>query len=208
MPNLVNTQWKGKDAVLVETFDATEMLDAPFTVLLKESVKQVADGHGEVIETIIPDPDGLVKAVAQSRVLNPHKLSGVELKFLRSAMGMKSKEFAQAIRVTPEHMSRLEAGDKILAPQSEMLVRIYTFVATLPFTSRKESEALKIAESVANVFCDLSIKPCRLVDDKVVLVLTRGRRVTPADDSDPDDSGLWDDETSSDEASSKVALCS
>ncbi len=66
--------WNGENAKLAEVYDATAMLGTPFTVLLKNSVSLVIAEDGEVLETIIPDPDGLVKAVAQYRVLHERKL--------------------------------------------------------------------------------------------------------------------------------------
>ena len=182
---------KGNEAIILETFDATTLLNTPFTVILKNSAKQVVDNDGKVIETIIPDPEGLVKAVAQARVLHKYKLSGAELKFLRSALALKSKELARAIAVTSEHMSRLEAGDKVLSPQSEMLVRIYTFVSIVTFTKQKMGEA---AILVAKVFGKLSITPCHLIDEKIVLYFERIARTPSAGDpGDSDSDGLWEE---------------
>ena len=189
-------KWKGKEAVVLDTYDATALLNAPFKVLLAHSAKEVRDMKGKLIEVIIPDPEGLVKAVAQTRVLHPHKLNGMELRFIRSALGLKSKELARAIDVTPEHMSRLEAGDKVLSPQSEMLVRIYTFVSTLPFTTKKKAEASIVADLVGKMFGTLSIKPCHPVGEAVELVLTRVTRPAEAGDFEVDaESGLWDEPT-------------
>lgn len=190
MYEAIATQERNK-TVTLETFDATTLLKAPFTVILKNSAKHVLDNDGKVIEIIIPDPEGLVKAVAQSRVLHKHKLSGSELKFLRSALGLKSKELAREISVTPEHMSRLEAGERVLSPQSEMLVRIYTFVSVVPFTKRKMGEA---ATLVARLFGKLSIAPCHPVGEKITLYFERIARTPSAGDpEDSDEVGLWDE---------------
>ena len=43
-----------KQTITLETFDATTLLKAPFTVILTNSAKQVLDNDGNVIETIIP----------------------------------------------------------------------------------------------------------------------------------------------------------
>ena len=180
-----------KQTITLETFDATTLLKAPFTVILTNSAKQVLDNDGNVIETIIPDPEGLVKAVAQSRVLHKHKLNGAELRFLRSALGLKSKELAREISVTPEHMSRLEAGDKVLSPQSEMLVRIYTFVSVVPITKRKMGEA---AILVAKLFGKRSIAPCHPIDENITLYFERiSHAPSTGDPGDGDDDGLWDE---------------
>jgi transcriptional regulator with XRE-family HTH domain len=185
------SKWKGFEATILDSYDATTLLNAPFKVFLLDSVKQILDSNGKVIEIVIPDPDGLVKAVAQSRVLHPHKLAGPDLKFLRSALGLKSKDLASRIAVTPEHMSRLEAGEKVLSPQSEMLVRIFTFVSTLPFTPKRMVDAEKVAEEVSKVFCSLSIVAVHSIDDDIEL---RFVRCAPSEAGDPeqDEKGLWD----------------
>ena len=88
-------------------------------------------------------------------------------------------------------MSRLEAGDKVLSPQSEMLVRIYTFVSIVTFTKQKMGEA---AILVAKVFGKLSITPCHLIDEKIVLYFERIARTPSAGDpGDSDSDGLWEE---------------
>jgi len=187
-------KWNGNTAVILESYDATDLLKAPFKVILKDSVKQVVDSEGVVLETIIPDPDGLIKAVAQARVLHPHKLVGPELKFLRTALGLRSKDLANAIAVSPEHMSRLEADDKVLSPQCEMLIRIYTYVSALPFTTKKEIVATQVAKQVGRVFGGLSIRPCHSIDETLEFVLVRKHRNPDIGSLDNDDSnGTWDE---------------
>jgi DNA-binding transcriptional regulator YiaG len=192
----INPTWKGNEANTLEIFDATEMLNAPFRVLLSNSARAILDGEGNVQEVFIPDPEGLVKAVAQSRVLHPHKLNGADLRFLRSALQLKSKELAKRIAVTAEHMSRWERGEKPLSPQSEMLIRIFTYVSTLPFTTCKRAAAEKIADQVGKVFGSLNITPVHDIDDEISFVFER----VPIDCEGGDhshtldgDNGLWDE---------------
>jgi len=187
--------WKGTHAILLDTYDATDLLNAPFKVILVKAAKKVTDEAGNLVEIIIPDPEGLMKAVAQCRILHTQKLNGQELKFLRSALGLKSKELANQIAVTPEHMSRLESGDKVLSPQSEMLVRIFTFVSTLRFTPKKEEEAMKVVDHLRGVFGNLSIKACHSIDKDVTLRLVRVPRSSSSGNGTDD--GLWDEPTTS-----------
>ncbi len=178
----------------MEEYDATALLNAPFTVWLVNSAKAVLDEAGALTDLVIPDPDGLNKAVAQSRVLHPHKLTGPDIKFLRSALGMKSKDLAAVLAVTPEHMSRSEAGDKVLSPQTEMLLRIYTFVKTLPFTPKKRAAAEKVAEQVGDVFSSLSIKAAHPIEDKMVLYFERRSRIPVGElEHGDDDKGCWEE---------------
>lgn len=183
--------WNGDASEVVELYDATTILGCPFKVILKDSVSLVKSGDGVVRETIIPDPDGLVKAVAQYRVMNPIKLGPADLKFIRSAMRMKSKDFAQLIKVTPEHLSRLESGQKPLTLQSDMFVRMVTFVITVGATMRKDVKATELIEIAMSQFVNLDIKTVRPADEEIVLHLVR---IADEEQADVCDNGLWNKE--------------
>ena len=184
--------WKGEFADEVMEFDATEMLHAPFKVVLKNSVKQLLDKQGNVVETFVPDPVGLIKAVAQARALHPHKLNAAEVKFIRSALGLKAIELAKAIAVTPEYLSRVERGKGVLSPQSEKLVRIYTHVMSLPEHSKKNIAVM--AKQVGLVFGSKKIKSCHVIDDDIVVELSR----VLFDSSDDLNNEAWDSTVPSD----------
>jgi putative zinc finger/helix-turn-helix YgiT family protein len=59
-------------------------------------------------ESAIPNMKGLVCAAALARALNPVRLSGKEIKFIRRALGMTQKEFSNKVEVTIETLSRWE----------------------------------------------------------------------------------------------------
>lgn len=59
-------------------------------------------------ESTIPDMRGLVCAAALARALNPVRLSGKEIKFIRRALRMTQKEFANKVDVAIETISRWE----------------------------------------------------------------------------------------------------
>lgn len=194
MTRLANEHSDGMKKVEVGVYDATDLLCAPFSVILKNSVSQVLDDNGDIVETIIPDPHGLLKAVANTRVLHSRKLSGVDLKFLRSALAMKSKELAEAIGVTNEHMSRLETGGRALSPQSEMLVRIFTFISTCDATKASDAKGSEVVSRVGEIFGKLHVKPCRAADEPLSFTFVRVYCDEIEDHSPDTDDGLWDED--------------
>jgi DNA-binding transcriptional regulator YiaG len=71
----------------------------------------------------IPDMDGLGRATAISRALNPVRLSGREVKFFRRVLDMTQVEFAKAMDLTPESVSRWETDARGVGGACEKLVR-------------------------------------------------------------------------------------
>lgn len=106
-------------------------LGAPFEIVLCKSVKQTEDKNGNVIKTTIPNPRGLLRQVAISRLIHPRKLSGKDIKFVRKALSIKAKELADMISVGPEHFSRCETDKAVLSPGIEKFLRLSVLVDTL-----------------------------------------------------------------------------
>lgn len=73
--------------------------------------------------TAIPDIQGLGRATAIARALCPVRLAGREVKFIRRAMDMTQKEFAAAMDLSPEHVSRWENDHAGIGSSSEKLLR-------------------------------------------------------------------------------------
>lgn len=112
----------------------------------------------------IPDMDGLARAAAISRALIPVRLAGRELKFLRRALDMSQKEFAEAMELTPETVSRWENDARGVGGMCEKLVRhnicalLYkdtkgrpydpAVIANMRFTALPEGESLPPIEMV------------------------------------------------------------
>jgi len=115
-----------------------DTLGAPFAVTLVDSVTVSIDPATGKEMVQVPDLCGLVKAVVRSRVAMTQKLSGEELKFIRKALGLKAKSIADFLEIAPEHLSRCEAGTKVLSGAVEKLFRVYAYVAS----TMKEPEAL------------------------------------------------------------------
>ena len=73
--------------------------------------------------TGIPDLQGLSRAAAMARALSPVRLSGKEVRFIRRALDMTQKDFAGAMDLSAEHVSRWENDHKGLGGAGEKLVR-------------------------------------------------------------------------------------
>jgi len=73
--------------------------------------------------TAIPDMDGLMRATAITRALNPLRLEGREVRFLRRALDMTQVAFAEAMELVPETVSRWENDVPGTGAASEKSVR-------------------------------------------------------------------------------------
>jgi DNA-binding transcriptional regulator YiaG len=71
----------------------------------------------------IPDMEGLAYATVISRALNPVRLNGHEVKFMRRALDMTQAEFATAMDLTPETVSRWETNARGVGGACEKLTR-------------------------------------------------------------------------------------
>lgn len=156
-----------------------EALGAPFTVVLKNGVSKKHDPKTGAEKIIIPDLKGLIGAVVRSRVLHPRKLGGDEVKFLRKSLGIKAKDLAEFLGMTPEHFSRCENGTKVLAPSSEKLFRILAFAGSHHETPSDllvlakepkskvpaKSKASKAADSLLTQFLSMKIETVFDPDD-------------------------------------------
>lgn len=56
----------------------------------------------------IPDMQGLVKAAAMARALNPARMSGKEIRFMRRALDITQKKFAEQMEMDVATISRWE----------------------------------------------------------------------------------------------------
>jgi len=86
-------------------------MGAPFEVVIERAVTKTQCALcGCELGTTIPDMKGLLAAVAMTRALDPFRLSGDEIRFLRKAVGWKGKDLAKILEISPEHLSRCEKG--------------------------------------------------------------------------------------------------
>lgn len=125
-------------------------------IVVKNAIQQkVCTNCGAVLGHTIPNLDGLVAAVAITRIKMPDSLVGSELRFLRKALGWKAKELAEKLRMTPETVSRWENSPHPIDGKVEPLVRLYVF-------NLLKHRAPKIP-CTAQEIVDLKVRPFRPV---------------------------------------------
>jgi hypothetical protein len=78
-------------------------LGAPFKIYLSNGVEFETDPTSGKMMTKIVDLPGLIGAVVRARVSHPRKLSGADLRFIRSALRLPSKGLAAVLDLSPEH---------------------------------------------------------------------------------------------------------
>lgn len=112
-----------------------DLLGAPFSVILDNSVQEeFCASCGAKLRTVIPDVEGLLHAVAMLRAIEPRKLSGADIRFIRKAMGWKSKDVARHLELRHEHLSRCEHGSRVLSPMAEKWLRLFVLVKIMDKT--------------------------------------------------------------------------
>lgn len=88
-----------------------------------EGMEQVLDHAGD--DTIVIPAIGLLhKAISEGIVMLPCKMSGRELRFLRSEMGMTQEQLAGILKVTLLTVSRWERAETPITDTAEMLIRL------------------------------------------------------------------------------------
>jgi DNA-binding transcriptional regulator YiaG len=108
--------------------DYGKMIGTPFKVFLSNGVEEKLNDVTRRVATEIADLPGLIASILKARVLHPRKLSGDDLKYIRSALRMRSAEVAVVLEVSPEHYSRCETGVKTLSSTSEKFFRMYVYL--------------------------------------------------------------------------------
>jgi len=188
---MIHQQGNAFHSCVVEHFNA-EDFGAPFKIILKDCVSVTEDDDGNMISYHIPDPEGLLRTVVFARVLNPRKLSGADIKFLRKAVGVKQKVLAKAIEVDPATLSRCENGMQPLGPASEKLLRIFLVQTGIKFHKLKECEAkTKLEEVLSELFDVLKPSPVHSADDDLELYFVRESSSTAGNDNSDSD-GDWE----------------
>ena len=104
-------------------------------VILKDAAVVETDAAGDETVTI-PDMDALVAAIAVNRCLEPGKLAGGEIRFMRKALGMTQAAFAETLEIDPATVSRWENDGQVLGGFAEKCLRHLvcdTFHAEFPY---------------------------------------------------------------------------
>jgi transcriptional regulator with XRE-family HTH domain len=164
-----------------------DTLGAPFKVTLTNGVTRTVDPKTGKETIKIADPIGLILAVVRCRVLDPCKLSGPEIRFVRKSLGLPANKLASFLDFTPEHYSRCEAGTRALAASSERQLRLFAFAATLfnnPETllegsiedagpPKKHSPRAKRFSEFFKIFLSMKINPVRNAEEEIEYVFSR-----------------------------------
>jgi putative zinc finger/helix-turn-helix YgiT family protein len=110
-------------------------------------------------EVAIPRPDALHRTIAAAVIRKPTLLSGPEMAFLRSELGMTSKALAKTLGVVKESVSRWENDAMPMSPTIDHLLR--TMVALTLDGEKFSVESLATIEGQSG-----PIKLVVRVDDK------------------------------------------
>jgi DNA-binding transcriptional regulator YiaG len=184
-----------------------ENLGTSFKVILVDSAERIKGEHGPEIS--IPDYQGLIKKIAVTRAANPAKFRAGDIRFLRKTLGLKSKELAEKLDVGPEHISRCEAGDKVLSPNSEKVLRslilleaVFVLQKAVEDSEIEKTSLLKkisdLLELLKEVVSGMKISPVQSAEEELVLYFRlekkTGSNPCHANDQAPDCLPEWLDE--------------
>ena len=88
-------------------------------------IRVVVDDEGDEVITI-PAINELHRVIAGGIVQHEHGMSGDELRFLRTEMGMTQAELARLVHRDKQSVGRWERGEKELDSASETVIRRHT----------------------------------------------------------------------------------
>jgi DNA-binding transcriptional regulator YiaG len=86
-------------------------------------VMPCVDDDGDEVVTIA-NIDGLHRAIAQAIVTHKSGISGKELRFLRTEMGLTQAKLAQIVHHEAQSVARWEKGECPISPTAETVIRL------------------------------------------------------------------------------------
>ena len=102
--------------------------DSGLDNVIIEGVNFLADDAGEECLSI-PNINALHKTIAHGIVMRRGRMSGRELRFIRTEMGMTQAQLAEMLHREPLAVSRWERGECPLDANAEAVVRLYAIQA-------------------------------------------------------------------------------
>ena len=75
-------------------------------------------------EVVVPNIEGLHRALADLLIRKPRRLAGREIRFLRKFLGWSGVDFARHMGVTPETASRWETDANAIGGTADRLLRL------------------------------------------------------------------------------------
>jgi DNA-binding transcriptional regulator YiaG len=102
------------------------LVGLPNVVVLNAARQHTCEACGTDNGISVPDVEGLEAAVAVTRVMIPVRLSGREIRFLRTALGFKATELADKLEIggAGEKISRWENEKAPISSRDEKMLRI------------------------------------------------------------------------------------
>ncbi|HXX01796.1 MAG TPA: hypothetical protein VEJ00_11305 [Candidatus Acidoferrales bacterium] len=73
----------------------------------------------------IPAIKQLMALIARHAVMKEQALTGTEIRFLRKRLGQKAADFASAVKLQPETLSRVENEKQSVGQKTDFYIRIY-----------------------------------------------------------------------------------
>jgi len=107
------------------TRNAYHYIECGLDNVIIRGISEVVDDAGETVLTI-PNVNGLHRAIAKAIVSKTSGMSGKELRFLRTEMGMTQSELASMIHREPLAISRWERAEIPIDCNAETLIRLHT----------------------------------------------------------------------------------
>jgi hypothetical protein len=176
-------------------------LGAPFKVFLANGAEEKRNLITGKTETRITDLPGLIAAVVRARVLHPRKLSPADLKFIRSALRLKSNALAASIDLTKEHYCRCESGQKTMSVTTEKVYRANAYLTSIcrdknvlnavqqerekePEKKISPEKATKAIEEFRKLFLEMKIHPVADAEHQLEFFFYRGCSDLPCGDDD------------------------
>lgn len=96
------------------------------------------DGH---VVPEIPAIKKLMQLIARDLIVQESPLTGDEIRFLRKRLGQKQTDFAKAIGIEPETLSRCENDHQKLSESNDKFIRLYYALSALDDSVLSEARA-------------------------------------------------------------------
>jgi putative zinc finger/helix-turn-helix YgiT family protein len=108
------------------------------------------------IHPVIPHIDDLHHAISGVLVAKPGILTGREIRFLRKHAGFSSRDFAELLRVSNVHLSRVENEHRPVSRQIDKLARVLVAASQDADVKALLLEAARSTKSVSAILFRLS----------------------------------------------------
>lgn len=112
----------------IENYEV-QSIGLPYPVIALNGVEEELDEQGNRIGVSIPDLEGFVAAVAVARALDPMRLSGPEVRFMRRVLDKTARTFAEALEIRHETLSRWEKEHAEPGAWADKQVRMAVIIA-------------------------------------------------------------------------------